>query len=65
MSGSRRRRKLPKCICGRHMIPHDEKKLRHVLGCPSPLYEDMRRVNAEFQRYRRARWADDGGCADG
>lgn len=55
MSRSRRPRKLPKCICGGHLIPRNERKLRHVLGCANPVMEDVLKWNNRYVAFRRRR----------
>ena len=51
MSRSRRKFRLTKCICGRHLIPYLERRWRYAYECTVLQYVHER--NNEFLRYRR------------
>lgn len=55
MSRSRRKFILKKCLCGLHLIPFLEKKLRNRFGCPNPMIDDVHKVNNRYLKYRRER----------
>jgi hypothetical protein len=54
VSRSRRRRKLPKCDCGRRRLPRDDAKQRDPIGnCTILDYTDEH--NARLRAYRQRR----------
>ena len=53
MNCSRRKFRLKKCICGRHLIPYLERKWRHAYECTVLQY--VRERNDKFLRCRQRR----------
>lgn len=53
MSRSRRKFRLKKCICGRHLIPYLERKWRHAYECT--VLQHVHERNDEFLRYHQRR----------